>query len=231
MAYPTAVLLALIVIAVGAVWIARRGPRAPGSGGRPGEARTSGGAQRPRPRIFGGAPAGGGSRTGAWKLRSKGPALALSGGDQLTQAIGDLPADTVLVRDVATAQGAIPAVLLGPTGLWALGATTARGTVSVIDGAVSVDGRTSDLSSELWRRGHALAEAMAPWLDGELPVLNASLVFVDPRARLIKREAMGVVLVEPGDVREAVLGGRVRLDPSTLADLREALARASGSAV
>lgn len=116
-------------------------------------------------------------------------------------------------------------VALGPTGLWAVAWVGAKGTVSGVEANVTLDGRETDVGSALWRRGHALADGMAVHLGGEAPVLQGLLVFDPARVRLDKREVMGIRLALEPELGEIVLASRVRLDPATLDDLREALSR------
>lgn len=200
-------LVALALIALGALWMsvtgrAGGGSRKAGPGGR--------GSAGPRGRP---------------KRQPKPIELDLTSAPGLDGVLGHLPGGFIVRGPVQTGEGPIPSVVLGPTGLWVVAAVAARGHVSVIDGSVAIGGRTSDAASLLWRRAHALAEAMAGGLAGEMPVTQAALVFVDAGAEIAKREAMGVALLRPAELEETLVEGRRRLDPATIADYDEALAR------
>jgi len=200
-------LAALVVIALGALWM-----RATGRGG--------GGARRAGPSGR----AGGGLRSRSKRL-PKPVSLDLTSAAGLDGVLGDLPEGFIVRGPVQTGEGPIPSVVLGPTGLWVIAAVAAKGHINVIDGSVAIGGRTSDAASMLWRRAHALTEAMARGLGGEMPPIQAALVFVEPDAEIAKREAMGVALLTPAQLEETLVEGRRRLDPATLADYDEALAR------
>lgn len=208
--------IALVVIGVGAAYFALRG-----TGG------TGGGRALSEPKAA--RPAGGGFFRGRGQPRAK--SVPLVGGDALVAAIGALPEGFSVLDAVATPAGDIPAVVLGPTGLWALGGSEVGGSVGVIDGAVTVGGHTTDMASDLWRRAHALAGAMAASLEGEEPAFIGAIVFVSSAATLAKTEAMGIRLVAARELHDTLVDSRIRLDPATLEDLREALARAANAAV
>jgi hypothetical protein len=157
------------------------------------------------------------------KKRRKRISAALGGADALAASLGSLGEDFVVLSSVRTGQGDLPAVVLGPTGLWALATTNVKGTVSAIEAAVTVDGQETELASGLWRRAHALADAMAITLFGEAPPVQAVLAFDPGAVRLDRREAMGVRLLMLPELRGVVADSRVRFDPATLADLRGAL--------
>jgi hypothetical protein len=200
-------LVALAVIALGALWMTATGRRGGGSSISGAGGRAAAGA-RSRP-----------------KRQPKPIALDLTAAPGLDGVLGGLPGAFIVRGPVRTGEGPIPSVVLGPTGLWVLAAVEVKGHINVIDGSVAIGGRTSDAASLLWRRAHALAEAMAGGLAGEMPPTQAALVFVDPGAEIAKREAMGVALLTPGELEETLVEGRRRLDPATIADYEEALAR------
>lgn len=168
---------------------------------------------------------GGASRTKGSRVKS----VTMLGAGALLATLAELPEGFRVFTFIRTAAGEVPAAVVGPTGLWALGATDLAGPIGVIDGAVTVSGRATDLASTLWRRAHALADEMAPWLDGEAPVVQGGLVFVAPSAVLAKSEAMGVRLFVSDDLVETITQARVRLDPEGMTDVATALAATAGT--
>jgi hypothetical protein len=191
----TALLVAAIVVAVGAAVFAwRRG--------------TQGGA---------------GAVTARMGRSIRGRRPELSGGPLLERALADMPPGFLQASGVSTPAGPIPAVVVGPTGVWAVAGSKARGVIGVLDGAVTVGGQPTELASELWRRAHALADGLAPAAGGEIPPVQAALVFLEEGAKLVKTEAMGVRLLEARQVAGAIAGSRARLDEAAVRRLREAM--------
>jgi hypothetical protein len=197
----TSLLIAAVVVAIGAAALSLRG-------GRGGQAGPTAGRRRAGPPVR----------------------VDLVGGAQVQRAIGELPPGFSAAWSVPTAAGEIPAVIVGPTGLWAVAGTKARGNIGVIDSNVTISGHSTELASELWRRAHLIADRLALALGGDVPPVQVALVFLSGEARLQKSEAMGVRLLSPENVHSTIVSSRERLDAAAVEELSGALDRVAQAA-